>query len=55
MERFILYSFFFIIVIHNTAGIYSIQCCTGGDNTCSQKPVDCPSNTCFKLGKNQLN
>ncbi len=40
-----------IKVIHKTIGIYSIQCCTGDDNTCSSKPVDCPSNICFKLGK----
>jgi len=40
-----------IKAIHRTAAVYSIQCCTGDDNTCSSKPVDCPSNICFKLGK----
>ncbi len=38
-----------------TFAVYSIQCCTGGDNTCSSKPVDCPSNTCFKLSKYLFN
>jgi len=44
-----------IKAIHKTVGLYSIQCCTGDDNTCSSKPVDCPSNICFKLGKTLFN
>jgi hypothetical protein len=39
-------------LVYKTRGMYSIQCCTSNDNTCSSKPVDCPSNICFKLGKN---
>ncbi len=46
---------FIIEVIRKTIGIYSIQCCTGADNTCLSKPVDCHSNICFKLGKKKPN
>ncbi|CAF1365620.1 unnamed protein product, partial [Adineta steineri] len=39
---------------YRAAAVYSIQCCTGDDNTCSSKPVDCPSNICFKLVINKV-
>ncbi|CAF0962903.1 unnamed protein product [Rotaria magnacalcarata] len=43
-----------IFVLYKTAAVYSIQCCTSKDNTCSSKPVDCPSNICFKLVINKV-
>ncbi|CAF3531568.1 unnamed protein product, partial [Rotaria sp. Silwood2] len=45
---------FLIFLLYKTAAVYSIQCCTGNDNTCSSKPVDCPSNICFKLVINKV-
>ncbi|CAF1112746.1 unnamed protein product [Rotaria sordida] len=45
---------FFIYQLNKTFALYSIQCCTGNDNTCSSKPVDCPSNICFKLVINKV-
>ncbi|CAF4147629.1 unnamed protein product, partial [Adineta steineri] len=41
-------------LLYRAAAVYSIQCCTGDDNTCSSKPVDCPSNICFKLVINKV-
>ncbi|CAF0870312.1 unnamed protein product [Rotaria sp. Silwood1] len=45
---------FLIFLLYKTAAVYSIQCCTGSDNTCTSKPVDCPSNICFKLVINRV-
>ncbi|CAF5216737.1 unnamed protein product, partial [Rotaria magnacalcarata] len=39
---------FFLLSIYRLNKVHSIQCCVG-DNTCTAKPVDCPSNVCFKL------
>ncbi|UJR29522.1 hypothetical protein I4U23_010739 [Adineta vaga] len=46
--------FFLIFLSYKTLAVYSIQCCTGDDNTCTSKPVDCPSNICFKLVINKV-
>ncbi|CAF1281040.1 unnamed protein product [Adineta ricciae] len=51
--HFCLY-FFLIFLSYQTSAVYSIQCCTGDDNTCSSKPVECPSNICFKLVINKV-
>ncbi|UJR20356.1 hypothetical protein I4U23_023487 [Adineta vaga] len=39
---------FFIFLSFQSSTVYSILCCVG-DNTCLAKPIDCPSNVCFKL------
>ncbi|CAF1567833.1 unnamed protein product [Adineta ricciae] len=39
---------FCIFLSFQSITVSSIQCCVG-DNTCLEKPIDCPSNVCFKL------
>ena len=36
---------------YKSNSVYSIQCCVGGDSSCTVKPVDCPLNVCYKFGK----